>query len=100
MTPSPSIAPFPVRRRRSRARPRPRPRAVCIAELRGLGGVVLEQALLDAAARPVPSLVAWLSRVAGELGVAPEAPPGTNRELMRAVARVARAADPRLDRAA
>jgi hypothetical protein len=86
-----AAAPAP-RRRRSRAKPRPpRPRAVIVAELRGLGGVVLEQALLDATAAPVPSLVEWLGRLAGELAV-PAPAPATNRELMHAVLGLSRTA--------
>ena len=57
-------------RSRRRAKPRPpRPRPVLMAELRGLGGLVLEQALMDASAQPVTSILEWADQLAGELGV-------------------------------
>lgn len=84
----------PVRpRRRSRAKPRPpRPRAVVVSELRALGGLVLEQALQDAGARPQASLVDWAGRLAAELGSPPAAAPATYRDLMRRVVEVNREA--------
>jgi hypothetical protein len=85
-------------RRRSRAKPRPpREREVVTAELRGLGGLVLEQALIDATARPLPSLVQWARRLAAELGDAAAVKVETNRELMHAITAINRrsTADPR-----
>ena len=82
------------RRRRSRAKPRPpRPRAVVIAELRGLGGLVLEQALLEGDAEPLPSLVSWSNRLAMELQVAGLGEPGTYRDLMQGIVDVNRRAE-------
>lgn len=80
-------------RRRSRAKPRPpRPRAVVLAELKGLGGLVLEQALLDASAQPLESLVEWSNRLAGELFVEGVGSPATYRELMYAIRDLSRRA--------
>ena len=61
----------PKRKRPSRAKPRP-PRAteLILAELRGLGGVVLEHGLLGPDSQPVGSLVAWQRRLTEELGFA------------------------------
>lgn len=88
----PSLAPHdssiarPASRRRSRAKPKPpRPRAVVMAELRGLGGLVLEQALLDAGASPLVSLLEWSNRLAGELGVEGVGSPEDYRQLLRAI---------------
>lgn len=82
------------RRRRSRAKPRqPRQRAVVIAELRGLGGLVLEQALVDAEQEPVPSIVDWANRLATELQVEGFTPPDTYRDLMQEVVGVNRRAE-------
>jgi hypothetical protein len=93
MLTAPTAAPTRTRRRRSRAKPRPpRQRAVVMAELRGLGGLVLEQALLDAGAEPIPSLVAWANRLAGELGVQEPGSPATYRAMMRALVDVNRRA--------
>jgi hypothetical protein len=81
----------PPSRRRSRAKPKPpRPRVVLVSELRGLGGVVLEQALQDPSARPQASLVAWAARLAAELGAPPAAAPATYRDLMARIAEVNR----------
>jgi hypothetical protein len=78
-------------RRRSRAKPKPpRPRAELMSELRGLGGVVLEQALQDPAARPQPGLVAWAARLAAELGAPPPEPSGSYRDLMAAIVAINR----------
>jgi len=85
-------------RRRSRAKPRPpRAREVVTAELRGLGGLVLEQALIDATARPLPSLVQWTRRLAVELGDGAAVRVETNRELMHEITAIGRRAlaDPR-----
>lgn len=70
-----------------------RPRAQAAAELRGLGGLVLEQALVDRTAPPVPSLVEWTMRLAGELDVTPLVRrPTTNVELLRAIVTISRTA--------
>lgn len=91
-TAPPACAP-PARRRRSRAKPRPpRPRTVVMSELRGLGGVVLEQALLDGEAAPAPSVVEWCRRLARELGLGDPGSPRTYREMMAAVLNLHRAA--------
>jgi hypothetical protein len=85
-------------RRRSRAKPRPpRGREVVTAELRGLGGLVLEQALIDSTARPLPSLVQWARRLAAELGDGAAVRVETNRELMHEITAIGRRAqaDPR-----
>lgn len=85
-------------RRRSRAKPRPpRQRAVVIAELRGLGGLVLEQALLEADARPLPSLIAWIDRLSRELDQGAARVAQTYSELMHQITEVGRRAieDPR-----
>lgn len=85
-------------KRRSRAKPRPsRARGVVVTELRGLGGLVLEQALLEAGARPLRSLTDWTDRLSRELGQQPGAPAETYAELMHRIAAVSRAAagDPR-----
>lgn len=89
----------PAPRRRSRAKPKPpRPCLVIVTELRGLGGVVLEQALLDARATPQASLVAWANRLAAELDVAGPGAPRTYRELMKAIVEVHRRAEAEPDR--
>lgn len=69
-----------------------RTREIAIAELRGLGGLVLEQALVDGIGTPLPSLVAWGNRLATELGVEGVGRPATYKELMEGVARVNRRA--------
>ncbi len=82
------------RRRRSRAKPRPpRARAVVIAELRGLGGLVLEQALLDGEAEPLSSLIGWSNLLAMELQVEGLGEPGTYRDLMQGIVEVNRRAE-------
>jgi hypothetical protein len=84
-------------RRRSRAKPKPpRMRLVVVSELRGLGGLVLEQALLDGSAEPQASLVSWANRLAAELDVQGVASPATYRDLMQAIVAVNRraSADP------
>ena len=82
---------MPPSRRRSRAKPKPpRPREVLVFELRGLGGVVLEQALQDPSARPQASLVAWAARLAAELGAPPAAASATYRDLMARIVEVNR----------
>lgn len=78
-------------RRRSRAKPRPpRARAVVLAELKGLGGLVLEQALLDADTQPLPSLLEWANRLAAELEVEGVGHPANYRELLRGIVAVNR----------
>jgi hypothetical protein len=90
ISPSPSVP----ARRRSRAKPKPpRPRAVLVSELRGLGGVVLEQALQDPAARPPAGLVAWAGRLAEELGAPPAGVPPTQRDLMARIVEIHRDAE-------
>jgi hypothetical protein len=92
-------APISTTRRRSRAKPKPaRPRAEVMFELRALGGLVLEQALQDAAARPQASLVAWAGRLAAELGAPPAAAPATYRDLMRRIVAANREAGAHPDR--
>lgn len=89
----------PAPRRRSRAKPKPpRPRLVVVSELRGLGGVVLEQALLEARATPQASLVAWANRLAAELDVAGPGNPPTYRALMKGIVEVHRRAEAEPDR--
>jgi hypothetical protein len=71
-------------------------RIVVISELRGLGGLVLEQALLDGAAEPQASLVAWANRLASELDVQGAGTPATYRDLMQSIVAINRraSADP------
>jgi hypothetical protein len=90
---APPAQPVPATRRRSRAKPKPpRQRLVVTSELRGLGGLVLEQALLDGTAEPQASLVAWANRLAAELDVAGVGSPADYRELMKAIVAVNRRA--------
>ena len=70
-----------------------RARVVVIAELRGLGGLVLEQALLDGEAEPLPSLIGWSNRLAMELQVEGLGEPGTYRDLMQGIVEVNRRAE-------
>jgi hypothetical protein len=80
-------------RSRRRAKPRPpRPRPVLMAELRGLGGLVLEQALMDSTAQPVTSLLDWADKLAGELGVETGDRAATYSQLMQSIVRVNRQA--------
>jgi hypothetical protein len=84
-----TIAASGARRRRSRARPRPaRRREEALLELRGLGGLVYEQALLASSRRPVRSLLDWADQLAEELGVAGVGAALTNRELLHGLAAV------------
>jgi hypothetical protein len=95
---APLVPPAPSRRR-SRAKPKPpRPRTVVVSELRALGGLVLEQALQDAQARPQASLVAWAGRLAAELGAGQAGAPATYRELMQLIVQVDRDARAHPDR--
>ena len=81
-------------RRRSRAKPKPaRARLIVTAELRGLGGVVLEQALLDATAEPQTSLIGWANRLAAGLDVRGVGSPRSYRELMQGIVAVNRRAE-------
>jgi hypothetical protein len=70
--------------------PRPRTRALAEAELRGLGGIVLEQALLDSTAHALPSLVEWAGHLADELG-GRLVPVSSNADLFRAIVAVGHA---------
>jgi hypothetical protein len=58
---------------------------------------VLEQALIDGTARPLPSLIEWTRRLSRELGYEGVEPVETNRELMHAITAISRraAAEPR-----
>lgn len=86
MTSATTPAPRPAPRRRSRAKARPpRAYAVICAELRGLGGLVLEQALLDGTEEPLVSLCEWADRLALELGVDGVGRPGDYRSLLHAI---------------
>jgi hypothetical protein len=58
------------------------------SELRGLGGLVLEQALLDGTAEPQASLVAWANRLAAELDVEGVGSPANYRELMQRIVEI------------
>ena len=71
----------------------PRAQAVVAAELRGLGGLVLEQALIDRRAQPVSSLVEWTNRLAEELGVDGVGSPDSYAQLLRAIVVVNRQAE-------
>ena len=96
-SPRPRTAPAQPSRRRSRAKPKPpRMRIVVISELRGLGGLVLEQALLDGTAEPQASLVSWANRLAAELDVDGAGTPATYRDLMQSIVQINRraSADP------
>jgi hypothetical protein len=82
-------APAAPARRRSRAKPKPpRQRLVVTSELRGLGGLVLEQALLDGTAEPQRSLVAWANRLAAELDVEGAGSPPSYRDLMQRIVEI------------
>ncbi|WP_217915827.1 PilZ domain-containing protein [Miltoncostaea marina] len=89
------IAGGPRRRvRKSRAMPRePRPRTAVRAELRSLSALVYEQALMDAEAAPVETLLAWADGLAAELGVAGVGDPHDNRAFLHAMVQVSHDAD-------
>ena len=92
----------PKRKRPSRAKPRP-PRAteLILAELRGLGGVVLEHGLLGPASQPVSSLVAWQRRLTEELGFAGAPRATTYHEMMHQIVAINRRANaPSMERLA
>lgn len=79
------------RNRPSRAKPRaPRPAADARRELHALAHRVLELALLEPEAHPPAAMTAWVSRLAAELGHDEPADTGTNRLLLRAIARLHR----------
>lgn len=96
MTSTATTASRPKPRRRSRAKARPpRAYAVICAELRGLGGLVLEQALLDGTQAPLGSLCEWADRLAGELGVEGVGQPGDYRGLLHAIVEMNKRAEVR-----
>lgn len=72
--------------------PSKRTRLHALAELRGLGGLVLEQALLDSTARPLKSLLDWNQRLAEELGEPAPQRAETYAELMLSIVSVNRGA--------
>lgn len=91
---TPAAAPPATPRRRSRAKPKPpRMRIVVRSELRGLAGLVFEQALLDGAAEPQTSLVRWANRLAAELDVDDIGAPADYREMLHALVGLSRRAD-------
>ncbi len=80
-----------VRRRPSRAKPRPpRPVQLILAELRGLGGLVLEQGLLSPTGRPPASLIAWQRRLAVELATEEPTRARSYRELLHQIVALSR----------
>ena len=80
-----------VRRRPSRAKPRPpRPADLILAELRGLGGLVLEQGLLAPTGRPPASLIAWQRRLAVELAADEPTRARSYRELLHQIVALSR----------
>lgn len=80
--------------RKSRARPKAaRPRAQVRAELRSLSALVYEQALMDADAQPVDTLLVWADGLAGELGVEGVGLPPHNRALLHLMVRISQDAD-------
>ncbi len=96
MTSTAATAARPKPRRRSRAKARPpRAHAVICAELRGLGGLVLEQALLDGAEAPLSSLCEWADRLARELGVEGVGQPEDYRSLLHAIVEMNKRAEAR-----
>jgi hypothetical protein len=87
---SPVLAPRPAPatrpRRRSRAKPKPpRSRLQVMSELKALGALVYEQALLDGTATPQTSVVRWTNRLAMELDVEGAGAPADYRELLCAI---------------
>ena len=97
--PSRTARPLAPAGRAGAAAPSRSPRApalIVTAELRGLGGVVLEQALLDSTSDPQKSLIAWANRLAAELDVegvgTPRSLPGSHAGHRRVNRRAA--ADP------
>jgi hypothetical protein len=99
MTSTAATAVRPATRRRSRAKARPpRAYAVICAELRGLGGLVLEQALLDGTEAPLASLCEWADRLASELGVEGVGVPPDYRGLLHAIVEMNKRAEARHSR--
>jgi hypothetical protein len=81
---------------RKRNQPAPRTPEQALAELRGLGGLVLEQALLDNTTRPLGSLLEWTDRLAAELGEPRPGRASNYPELLRVIVAISRrAGDPR-----
>ncbi len=96
---APPVQPAPTTRRRSRAKPKPpRQRIVVRSELKGLGGFVVEWALLDPSAAPPAAVIEWANKLAAEFGVEGVGHPADYRELMHAIVAVARRADADPDR--
>ncbi|MGD9573228.1 MAG: PilZ domain-containing protein [Thermoleophilia bacterium] len=80
--------------RKSRAAPKaPRPFPEVRAELRSLAALVYEQALMDANAAPVDTLLEWADRLAGELSVDGVGRPADNRAFLHDLVRVSGDAD-------
>lgn len=80
--------------RKSRAAPKAaRPLAEVRAELRSLGALIYEQALMDASAAPVDSLLERADRLAGELRVDGVGRPTDNRSLLHGMVRLSQDAD-------
>ncbi len=80
--------------RKSRAAPKAaRPYVEVRAELRSLAALVYEQALMDANAAPVDSLLEWADRLADELDITGVGRPGDNRALLHEMVRVSGDAD-------
>jgi PilZ domain len=71
---------------------RERPRAVALAELRAVGTRAYELALVDADATAPAPLVAWLGRLATELGEEVPRRPTACRDLLTAVSDLSRRA--------
>jgi hypothetical protein len=71
---------------------------VICAELRGLGGLVLEQALLDGTEAPLASLCEWADRLASELGVEGVGVPPDYRGLLHAIVEMNKRAEARHSR--
>lgn len=63
-----------------------------MSDLRALGYLVYEQALLDRTARPQESVVAWAGRIATELDVEGPGSPADYADLLQAILRITRAA--------
>jgi hypothetical protein len=96
MTSTATTTERPKSRRRSRAKVRPpRAYAVVCAELRGLGGLVLEQALLDGTEAPLLSLCEWADRLGRELGVEGVGQPADYRGLLHAIVEMNKRAEAR-----
>jgi hypothetical protein len=68
------------------------------SELTGLGGLVLELALLDGTAVPQASILTWANRLAAELDVPGVGRPADYRELFHAIVKISRHADADPDR--